>query len=571
MYPISLITFKGIDKPAAKTVDELRSAPTSRELGTDVLPIGDKSKAIKPSLPNDFINAADLKRYRKIQRKWAESLAQRLGIPIDNVLARLPGIQAGDVQQMIKTGLLGQFNTYKNTIEIIPVTELVNLYGGEDAKIVHESTHAYLHNLRLAWASKFTKNQLFQMAYNIIATKILEGESGLIPKGFISQASDGQQGSNIDFMRPPILTKEERGAVVNTINSFKEEYLDESSGKINDNGKKFIRETLLPQLTEYSKQFADVSLDNQDEMLEKMVNYIGAFFIRRNSLVASLLSSNSAGNKRNIQTALTEKEQYLAINSLVGLNSTQQGNALALSESDHILEDSQQPYFTAYEERLARHEENLYRQQNVKRKIAQLTHQGVTPSNALYEEQRIVENNLRLLDLTRKLLDIEKQIISAEKNPQKVAERNRLIEEINEIGGSECTRKFNIIVEYIQQHKELNDSIQSDEDLCRVIETYIPDELKMDPLEGIKMRNRQRELLQAFNILNSPVNLVADTPENLALKAEFDSVLQRIKEIASKCDLSSIPNNFFKTEADFLEANNIFIAHVEKWMKRLKL
>src|SRR5574344_738046 len=383
MQKISNISFKGIEQKQVPENNVNVSNPIGKELGVQALPVGDKSLAINPSLPSDFLGEADFARYKKVQKEWAESMSKRLGVPVENILARLPEIKPGDVKTMLECFNSGEFSYANNTVNINPIREIANLAGGEDATIVHESTHGYFYNIRRAYARQLPPEQLYQELANIVATKMLQGEHGPILKCFQSSTVNGQVVWTPELMNAPLLSAKERTALLNTLNSLQVEHIDPNTAKLNDAGKAFVKENLWPHLTDYSKHIITEPEKKDEKICKKMVDYIDSFFTRRNLLINNLVSPECIDLEKNIQTPLTETERNMARNSLDGLLSTQEGNFAKMQDSLGILDNSSKSYFTSSEEIIARKEENIYRLGKVNQKIKDIEAKGVKPAENL--------------------------------------------------------------------------------------------------------------------------------------------------------------------------------------------
>lgn len=189
MVEISGISFKGIGQNQAPVGAENTPTPEFKELGVQALPPGDKSLAINPSLPSDFLGDADLERYKKIQVELAESLSKRWCIPVENLLARIPEIEIGDKIEMVDNRpAVAEFAHKSNRCRINPVREIADFNSGDGPKIVHESVHGIEHNLKQAYVQQMSLPQLYQESANTVAKKMLQGEHGLIINGL--QASN---------------------------------------------------------------------------------------------------------------------------------------------------------------------------------------------------------------------------------------------------------------------------------------------------------------------------------------------------------------------------------------------
>lgn len=527
MLKISTISFRGTKKTqAANDNNVMFVAPGYQELGEVALPLGNKSLTINPSLPSDSLGEADLARFRNVQREWAESVAKKFGIPLDNVLVRLPEIRLGDPKQMITMDsyTYGQFKPVENVIEIIPMREIANLHGGDEAKVVHESLHAFFYNLRRAWAKQFTTDDLYVEATNIVATKMLKGEHGLIVKRIYSKKIGGQSCFDRDVMYAPSLSRDERVALVKTLYSLRQEHLAPDATKLTEAGEAFVKETLIPQLTSYSKH---VNGAGEDKVFKNITDYMMALFTRRNLLARSLGDPRRIDLGKNLQTPLTESEQKLVEITLDRLLAGEEEGCISQLDSSglHTLyESSGKSYFMSYEEIAARCEENLYRRDKVQKKIADAIGKGLTPGANLFEELRVVENNLTLVNLARLLGKVEEKIIGADKDPEKMHEINGVRDKIT-------------------QYMEGSKKVRFTEMCC---------------------------LIDDLNGLDFPEKLLAETPENSALRTQYYTILERIKAIAAECDLMSIPKQFFNSEADFNRVMNRVDECVQRCMRSFK-
>ncbi|MEI8128857.1 MAG: hypothetical protein WCG95_04485 [bacterium] len=566
MQKISSISFKGIEQNQTPKNNVNISNPIEKELGVQALPVGDKSLAINPSLPSDLLGEADLVRYKNIQSEWAQSMSKRLGVPVENILARLPEAKTGDVKTMLATSHLGQFKSSKNTIEINPIRELVNLAGGDDAKIVHESTHGFYHNLRRAYARQLPPEQLYQELANIVVTRMRQGEHGQIINSFQSSNVNGQTVWTPKLMTAPSLSAQERTVLLNTLNFLQVEHLDLNTAKLNDAGKTFVKENLLPYLTDYSKHVIAEPEKKDEKICKKMVDYLDSFFTRRNLLIAHLTSPEWIDVEKNIQTPLTQTEQNMARNSLDGLLSTQEGNYITQQDSLGISDNSLKSYFTSYEEIIARKEENIHRLGKVNQKIKDIKAKGVTPSANLLLEKQTAETNLKLLSLTRELDAVEKQIIGSEINPEKILEIGRIKQEMKSL--VDANKKIKDISKYID-FNEVKRNVKTEEDFVRMVEGKVPTELKKDCASFVETLKKLELLNQQINQLDSPEKLLADTAENITLRSQFDNLMAKIRELSIKCDLIGMPRQFFNSDADCMKVNEQAIQCLQKWAKQI--
>lgn len=528
MLKISSISFKGIDKKQPVSIDTSSVDSNYRELGEGALPVGNRSLTVNPAPPSDFLDETDLEKYRNVQREWAGSVAKKFGIPLDNVLVRLPEIRLGDARQMINmnTHTFAEFSQFENVVNVIPVREIANLHGGADVKVVHESLHGFLHNLRRAWAKRFTIAQLYEGVTNMVANKMLKGEHGLIIKGFPNGFIDDP---NIEFKREvmyaPTLSKEERKELVRTIYSLQPEHLDTKKLKLTEAGRDFVRTTLLPKLTVYSQCVADPS---EDKRLKGLTDYMEAIFPRRDLLFCGLGSPYRRDLERSIQTPLTKVEEELVSMTLDSLLACEEETYISQFDSSglHMLYDtSVKAYFMSYEEIVARCEENLYRRAKVQEKIAGAIGKGLIPGANLLEEQRVVANNLTLLNQARLLGIAEEQMIAADKDPQKMREINSVRDKITQ---------------YMEGSKKM----------------------RLSEMWG---------LIDEMNNLDSPEKLLAETPENAKLTRDYYTILKTIRALATECDLMSIPEQFFSSKEDFIRAGKKNEECIAGCFRRLKL
>lgn len=567
MRIISNISFKGIIQESPNKIGTVAQEQPLQELGEAPLPSCDKSLAINPSLPSERLGEADLARFKRVQTEWAGMIAKNLEIPVENVLARLPEVRLVDAKKMLTGSVLAAFRPDQNIIEIADVRELANAYGKDEVVIIHESTHGFFHNVRRAWAKSLAPEQLYQATTGIVFAKMLQGEHDPVLQSFEVNNVDGNITYTPVIMNPPLLSKEERVALTNTINSLQAEHIDQKAAKLNEAGKKFIQETLLPQLKDYPKHTIAEPDKVDDVILEKMTDYINALFTRKNLLLGHLIAPDVPDLEKNLQTPLTEVEQIMAKGSLIGLLSTHEGNIAHTKDSMGFFHGALKAYFMSHEELTAREEENAYRLEIVRPKIRDIEARNLTPEATLLQEQRVAENNIKLIHLVRELDAVEKQIVGADKSAEKMTELNRLKQELG-ICGEEHHKLNSSIFPYIDPNK-IKFLVKTEEEYIRFIEESVPPELKPTCTTFFDMSKKLAILLEKLNELSPPEKLLAETPENTALKAQFDTLMQRIRTLVPECDLSSIPKQFYSSTEDFLKVNGKVIACCEKWAKIL--
>lgn len=512
---------------------------------------------------SDFINDSDIKRYKTVQRQWAESFSQRFGIPVENILARLPEIKLGNAKEMTRNKIFGGFDNFSNDIKMNPVREIVNLYGGgSDIIIPHESFHGYLQNLRRAYAAQVGPQQIFQEADFIVANLMRQGEQYPLVRGFHFEKINGQMVCLPKIMKAPTLSKNERQSLVDTIYKLKPEHLNPSTEQLNAEGEGFVKATLLPHLKDYPKLFNGNSEENEKAMCEKLLNYVNSFFVRRAILLQNLTSPKFTDLIENLKCPLNETEMNIARASFQDYLSTCEGNILIGLDPMGVNNSFAKSYFMSFEERNARHVENSYRQQIVNSKIETLKAQGLEPGKDLLAERQIVEHNIELLDQVYELKQIEETIVSAEKDPKKLIQLAQLQQQKKTIYENSAMEQ---LPKDIQIKIRTLKSLEEGQALLESLPTEQRQIAMSIDSQGEEILTIQNQL----NLLDMPEKLLADNAENHALKSKFEEIMAKIRELAPKCDLSAIPIDFFSPDADnttIKEATEIFA----KWAKRLK-
>ena len=77
--------------------------------------------------------------------------------------------------------------------------------------------------------------------------------------------------------------------------------------------------------------------------------------------------------------------------------------------------------------------------------------------------------------------------------------------------------------------------------------------------------------MQKMNELDTPINLLAETTENAGLKSSYNEMMQKIYELAPKCDLLAIPKTFYKSAEDFFKSKASVTQIMQKWAQRLRV
>lgn len=569
MVEISGISFKGIAQNQAPVSAENNLTQGFKELGVQALPSGDKSLAINPSLPSEFLGEADLERYKKIQAELAKSLSERWGIPVENLLARIPETEIGDKNEMlIYRPTVAEFDHKSNRCRINPVREIADFQGSDGSKIVHESVHGIDHNLKKAYVQQMSPRQFYQESANTVAKKMLQGEHGPIINGLQVSNVNGQVVCIPMFMTAPSLSAKEREALLSTLNSLRDEHLDLKTAKLNDAGKTLVKEKLLPHLTDYSKHIIAEAGKKDEAICKEMTDYINSFYTRTKLLISDLISPQNVSLEKSLKTQLTEAEETIAKKSLSESLSTLEGTAIRQylpGTSDNSLKS----YFTSYGELLAIGEENRFRLDELNQKIKDISQKGteIKPAANLLLEKQTVEANLKILELIHELNNIEKRIIASEKSPEKLLEIAQIKQKIGSLIDT-CRERVNIDIN-VQPDGSI--FVNTKNDVIKTIEQNVAPEIKEQPAFIIKNLEEMQALSQKLNELNSPEKLLADTIDNKALKSKFDGLINEIKELSTKCDLVGMPEQFFKDIKHSIKLKNISGTLFTKWAKRIRI
>lgn len=550
MQKISSISFKGIEQKQALKDNANVSSQIGKDLRGEALPICDKSLAISPSLPSEFLNETDIARYRKAQESWARMFAEETGIPYENVISRLPDIQIAQIDQLVSKTALGQFDHSKNVIEMNPIRELANLNGGDEARIAHESIHGLFHNLRRAYAKTITRKELDNEIYKIILTRIFVGENKPVFKHELTSKN------RLKTMAPPLLTQPERKVLVKTIQSIDSFCLDTKTLQLNEKGINLVKEELLPQLQEYKKLISGTPDEVEERCLSKISDYINSFFIRWNIISRDLRSEENKDISSNITTHLTKEEEALAKQSIGGILETKEGTSSMLNDTLGILEVSSKSYFVSYEEKIARTFQSKYRLAQINKKINAIITQGLVPGENILLEKQAIENNLKLLELISSLQAIEAKIINAPKDIKKALHISSFGYETKEIIENFKTKE-------LQKHiKELNLDYHGKTAKQKL--ELVRNNLTKEEAELFDFYLKLIAKMKKYGKLASPEKLLANTPENKLLKESYNELLNQIRELSMHCDLSGLPKVFFKTKKDFITHNR----ETSKTMKR---
>lgn len=527
-----------------------------------------RSLVANPTLSSEFLNEADLSRYKKVQMQWAESFSKRKGIPIENILARIPDVKFKDMNTIFQNTSIAEFDLYQNVIQITPIRELANVIGGDEAKIVHESAHAYLYNLRRAMCKNIAPEQVIQGAVNLVLTKMLKGEHGSILRTFTTENVNGNTVIVPKMMNVPILAQHEREAIVKTINSLQLEHLEINNQtgdtKLSDLGKKNIEEHLMPQLDEYSR----TSAISADEQFKRISNYIDSFFTRRNTVVFHMLNPTLADSTKNIETPLCEAEINLANSSFDVLSAQEPVFLMQQDAQNHLL--SERAYFNSFEERFTREEESVYRFEQSAKKIQEITKKGLKclkPAEALLKEHQTAQTNLSLLELVDVLNQLEQQIIAAPKDPAKIARLHEMKRSLLDL--AKDNQDLIDLDKFLSGKGLVVNGMQSEEIKAMISRELSPHKASLfDSLQDFLLNcvKRQTEIIDA----NTPRELLlADTAENKALAANYDRVISKIRKLAPQSDLSSLPRCFYNSDAEYNKMRGINTKLILKWIKRL--
>lgn len=560
MQKINPISFQGVKKNSPSKIETKKpiTNPTTTQINN--LSANSVDFVVNPILPTDYVNKSDLNRYKKAQKTWAKSEAESLGIPIENIMARMSKIKAGDPKTMPSSLALFQYSN--NGIEINPIKEIINLHGGDENHIIHESTHGLLHNLRRAYAKQIPIQELYQETTFLVLNKMLQGEHYPILKGINIKEINGQKTSIKEPLMPPSLSLEERKKLVTTIGSIQNQHLETNTATLNEEGKCLVKKTLIPFLDEYPKTQVGTPEEVEEKVFSKMVDYINSFYTRRNTLINLLIGSGNADLGKNLETPLSEIEKKLAKKSLEGFLSTYEGNLIKQNDKIGLLDVSDKSYFMSFEELLARRCGNGYRQNKIDQKIKNIKAKGMIPSEKILKEKQIIENNINLLNLAEELDAIEKYIISAPKDRNKLIEINTILKQIKKTFSDPQIKQ---VPDFVQ---EISPTIQGKNPQEQIL--LIKNSLSSEKAQLFDEYLKGLEKLAEYNQLNTPVELLADTAENTVLKTKFNTILGKIKNISMDCDLSAIPKFCYKTKADFIKANENTNQIILKWMKRLK-
>lgn len=370
-------------------------------------------------------------------------------------------------------------------------------------------------------------------------------------------------------MTAPSLSAKEREALLNTLSSLRnEEHLDLKTAKLNDAGKAFVKEKLLPYLTDYSKHIIAEAGKTDDATCKEMTDYINSFYTRTNLLTSDLISPQNVRLEKSLKTPLTEAEEIIAEKSLSESLSTLEGTAIR-QYLPGLSDNSLKAYFTSYGELLAMEEENRCRLDKVNQKIKDISQNGmeIKPAANLLLEKQTVEANLEILELIHKLNNIEKRIISSEKSPEKLLEIAQIKQKIGSLVDT-CRELGNIDID-VQPDGSI--FVNTKNDLIKTIEQNVAPEIKEQPAFIIENLKEIEALNQKLTKLNSPEKLLADTLDNNFLKERFNGLINEIKELSTKCDFVSMPGQFFKDIKHSIELKNISGNLFTKWAKRIRI
>lgn len=559
-------TATGPQKPAKGSFASSPITPNQGfgiELGEKALPAGDISLAVKPPIQSEYITEADIARYKKVQIRWAKSFAKRNGIPVENVLARLPEISIGDAKEMIPNNQIGAFSYEKNDIKLNPIREILNLCGGERPTVVHESTHGYFHNIRRAYARTVPQEQLMQDISDILEQRTLQGETAPILRGFVQDKSTGNWLPKLTSA--PAFSAEERKAFVDTLKLLEDGHFAQTDTKeLNDAGKKLLREKLLPLLTDFCK-FAEGSPQEKERQFKRIIDYVTAFYFRRDYLLGNLTSKELEDLHKNLATPLSKEEKTLAQNSFLSKLLTDEGNCSSQQDAAQNFDRCLKVYFMSDEELKAREEETAFRLEEINQKIKTMKSQGVSPGQNLLQEKQTVEHNQKLLQLTRELSSVELELAGAQLSPEKVSELRQMVKDIAQFHNNYAA--FNEIVVSIQS--ELM-NCQTEAEVIDVIKKHVPETLKEQIPLYLEQSKKMPSLLASINKMNSHEMLLADTEENAALKRQFDSLMSQIRDIAPKSDLVGIPKPFYHNLEESAKSAQKASEVFAKWAKRIK-
>lgn len=537
MLKIQNISFKGVPTASPQKTNPQKVVSSSVGNTTD-LPVAVNTVAIQPTLSTKELNESDVVRYKKVQAEWAKMYSEETGIPYENIINRLPDVRIAKLRNN-----LAQFSPDENIIEITSNRQQANSYGGDEARIVHESIHGLFHNLRRAYVNNLPKDDLVQLFPNIVLEKMLKGENKPIFKGVEEQKEiGGQTKYKPKTMLPPQLSLLERKILVDTISKIDDGLSDMTRWKLGDDGIKHIKNDLMPYLIDYKKTIGVPPDKTEEESLKRITDYISAFAARKNLLYDELTSKESKDLEKNLQTPLTEKEKDLAKNSLAGNLETKEGNLAKNNDFYNLYDTSYESYFVSYEEKLARKYSNKYRLAKINQKINSINSQGITPGQNVLTEKKTVENNLKVLDLIDQFEALEQEIVSAPKDTNKLLELNSLTYEIKSFYNNPDTQELKEMVKELSKNNNGKTVIKP----IYFIINNLPQE-KADLLDDLV------ENIHKYNRLSAPERLLANTPENKLLKQNYDKKLREIRELSMGCDLTALSKTFFKTRNDYFE------------------
>lgn len=509
----------------------------------------------------DYINDADIARYNKVQRNFAEKMAQKLGTSVDNVMALMPKIQTGDAKSMIGSGFMGKFESNINCIEINPVREIANLFGGDEAKVMHECFHALNFNLVKAYVARLSNEERGQEISNIILNKMAQGEQMPIFKSESVENINGQLVGKLEFMKPPPLSPNERQALINTINSLTNEHLELVDNKVKLTGEdqKFVRETLFPQLT----QSLEIHKHTPEKMEENIMDYIHSYFYRMSVLNSCILRASNPDEIAKLKTIpMTQEMENEGKLALSNLLSTWEGNSAKEQFPAEIIDKAAKAYFMSQEERDARLIENNYRLSKINQKIETIRTQGLSPAKEVIEEQKIIQNNLTYLGHIDELDSIEKQIMASENDPKKIIELNEIKARARKLAEEGTLEK---LPEEIQRQFG---KCKTQEEILSLLETLTAEHKKI----FIEANNKVLEALRLtpqINELDKPVNFLTDTPEHQLLKSQFEEIMEKIKKLGPKTDLKGMPISFFASVEEYNRIEEKGMAVFVKWASKL--
>lgn len=553
MQKIISISFQGVKRKSPNKIEN--QAPISNPItkSENNLPVNPANAVMNPTLPSDFLNEKDIERAKLIQKDWAAEMAKKLDVPAEKVIARLSDIELGKADEMLSLGHIGGFDSSKNIILLNPIKEMLNLNGSIERTIAHESTHNLLHALRMAYVEQTTEDQLKSDCKNVVWEKMLNGEHGTLLKGGKLIDLNGQTTFIPEFIKSPPFSQKERQAVINTIKALKEDkHFVPNTEILNESGQEFVKTILLPELDEYSKLFAE-SPKTADKVAKTIIDYVHSSIFREKFLFAVLqaLAKQEPPSKR--QIPLNEKELTMAKNAIGDFLSTQEGVRIYQSDSAGIFDDSLKSYFMSYEELFARREETEYKLQQINQKIKNFETKGLSPAKKILQEKETLIVNQRLLDLVDQFALIEQQIISAPKDPQKITELLK--------------NRFHNNPEFVAKLLNNNAKVKK---ITMISKTEAETKEHM-AAEGLEFDEKLSAKIKHYNAISRPENLLADTEENLSLKTQFDKILDQIRELAPKSDLTAIPKLFYKSESEFYKSNEKVRNVIKKCAEILKL